>query len=216
MGAEKGTLALMVGGDVAAMERARPALEVLGTVYHCGTVGAGQIVKLANNAISMTTFAIIEEARAMARAHGADMSQLMKIIGQSTGRSFVQASRHSNHGTRGETGRKERWVISRPLLLLRLRGCALRTLARVMSSAARSLMQSRAYLPTAASMGNSRPPIELPVSMDWSRTTRSTVLAAINRRVRPLYLQCLDERRVPPVDGGPAAAQQVEIGRAHV
>lgn len=128
MGAEKGTLALMVGGDVAAMERARPALEVLGTVYHCGTVGAGQIVKLANNAISMTTFAIIEEARAMARAHGADMSQLMKIIGQSTGRSFVQASRHSNHGTRGETGRKERWVISRPLLLLRLRDAHLRDL----------------------------------------------------------------------------------------
>jgi 3-hydroxyisobutyrate dehydrogenase-like beta-hydroxyacid dehydrogenase len=89
MGAEKGTLALMVGGDVAALERARSLLEVFGTVYHCGGAGAGQIVKLANNAISFTTAAIVEEARAMARAHGADMSQLMTIVGRSSGRSFV-------------------------------------------------------------------------------------------------------------------------------
>jgi 3-hydroxyisobutyrate dehydrogenase len=89
MGAEKGTLALMIGGDVAAIERARPVLEVFGTIYHCGDVGAGQIVKLANNAISFTTAALVEEARAMARAHGADMSLLMKIVGQSSGRCFV-------------------------------------------------------------------------------------------------------------------------------
>jgi 3-hydroxyisobutyrate dehydrogenase-like beta-hydroxyacid dehydrogenase len=89
VGAEKGTLALMVGGDVAAMERARPALEVLGAVTHCGEVGAGQIVKLANNAIAFTTFAIIEEARAMARAYGTDMRKMMEIVGRSTGKSHV-------------------------------------------------------------------------------------------------------------------------------
>ena len=41
MGAEKGTLALIAGGDLAAIERSRPALETMGTIYNCGPVGMG-------------------------------------------------------------------------------------------------------------------------------------------------------------------------------
>src|SRR4051812_42424453 len=49
-GATAGTLAFMVGGDEAAVERARPALEPMaGKIIHCGSTGNGQSAKLCNN-----------------------------------------------------------------------------------------------------------------------------------------------------------------------
>ena len=73
IGAEKGTLALIIGGDIGVVERCRAALETMGTIYHCGDVGMGQVAKLANNAISMTTAAVVGEACAMARSYGMDI-----------------------------------------------------------------------------------------------------------------------------------------------
>src|SRR6185437_1273311 len=53
IGAEKGTLTVMVGGDAAALERVRPVLQTFGQkVVHCGDVGAGDAVKAVNNASS--------------------------------------------------------------------------------------------------------------------------------------------------------------------
>jgi 3-hydroxyisobutyrate dehydrogenase-like beta-hydroxyacid dehydrogenase len=89
IGAEKGTLALIVGGDVEATERCRAALEVMGTIHYCGDVGMGQVAKLANNAISLTTAAVVGEACAMARSYGMDMDRLMEILSKSTGQSFI-------------------------------------------------------------------------------------------------------------------------------
>ena len=49
VGARDGTLAIMVGGDAAAFERARPLFDLLGKrVTHIGASGAGQMTKLAN------------------------------------------------------------------------------------------------------------------------------------------------------------------------
>ena len=49
VGARNGTLAIMVGGDAAAFERARPLFELMGKrITHMGTSGAGQMTKLAN------------------------------------------------------------------------------------------------------------------------------------------------------------------------
>ena len=50
-GAEKGTLTVMVGGDPAALEQARPVLEAFGQkIVHGGDVGAGDTVKAVNQA----------------------------------------------------------------------------------------------------------------------------------------------------------------------
>ncbi|WP_033292576.1 NAD(P)-dependent oxidoreductase [Amycolatopsis jejuensis] len=49
-GAAAGTLAVMAGGDEAAIERVRPMLDAFGTVHVCGGPGAGQTVKLINQA----------------------------------------------------------------------------------------------------------------------------------------------------------------------
>jgi len=52
VGAEAGTLTVMVGGAAAALERARPALESFaGKIVHCGDVGAGHALKAVNNAL---------------------------------------------------------------------------------------------------------------------------------------------------------------------
>ena len=89
MGAEKGTLALMVGGDLEAAERCRAALEVMGVIQSCGEVGMGQVVKLANNAILFATIAVVGEASAMARSYGMDADKLMETLNKSSGQSFV-------------------------------------------------------------------------------------------------------------------------------
>ena len=48
-GAIEGTLTIMVGGAVAAFDRARPLLEALGKrITYMGESGAGQVTKLAN------------------------------------------------------------------------------------------------------------------------------------------------------------------------
>ncbi|HYW51015.1 MAG TPA: NAD(P)-dependent oxidoreductase, partial [Gemmatimonadaceae bacterium] len=52
VGAEAGTLTVMVGGDAADLERARPVLDAFaGKIVHCGAVGAGHALKAVNNAL---------------------------------------------------------------------------------------------------------------------------------------------------------------------
>jgi 3-hydroxyisobutyrate dehydrogenase-like beta-hydroxyacid dehydrogenase len=49
---EAGTLTIMVGGDAAVLERARPVLDPLARqIFHVGELGSGAVVKLAVNAI---------------------------------------------------------------------------------------------------------------------------------------------------------------------
>jgi 2-hydroxy-3-oxopropionate reductase len=89
MGAQKGTLALIAGGEKSALERCRPALETMGTIYHCGPVGMGMVAKLANNAVSLMTIPLVREARAMAAGYGMDMDTLMTVMRAGSANSFV-------------------------------------------------------------------------------------------------------------------------------
>jgi 3-hydroxyisobutyrate dehydrogenase len=87
--AANGTLGLLAGGEISALDRCRGALAPLGTIYHCGAVGKGQIAKLANNAVAFANCAALDEARSMAKAHGMDLPKLMQIISHGTGQSFM-------------------------------------------------------------------------------------------------------------------------------
>src|SRR4051794_25811526 len=54
IGAVEGTLTFMIGGDATAIERARPALEVMGKaekIVHVGPSGAGQVCKVCNQLV---------------------------------------------------------------------------------------------------------------------------------------------------------------------
>ena len=85
-GATEGTLAIMVGGDPALLERARPVLSRMGQhIFHAGPVGAGHAIKLVNNMCSGGILALTIEAVA-ARA-GVDPARAVEIIQASSGRS---------------------------------------------------------------------------------------------------------------------------------
>jgi len=52
VGAEEGTLSIMVGGDKEDFERASPLFEAMGeNVTHVGPSGTGQLVKAANQIV---------------------------------------------------------------------------------------------------------------------------------------------------------------------
>ena len=71
--AADGTLSMMAGGDEAAIERARPVLETLGSrVVHCGGVGAGSVAKACNQLIVVATIGAVAEALAIAEGSGVD------------------------------------------------------------------------------------------------------------------------------------------------
>jgi 3-hydroxyisobutyrate dehydrogenase-like beta-hydroxyacid dehydrogenase len=81
-GAIEGTLAIMVGGDAAAFERARPLFELMGKrVTHMGAAGAGQTTKLANQVAVAVTLEAAAEALLFARAGGLDPVKVIEAIG---------------------------------------------------------------------------------------------------------------------------------------
>lgn len=89
-GAYAGTLTFIVGGEAAALERARPVLEAMGkNIFHVGASGAGQVAKLCNNMALGVIMAVTGEAIALGVAHGLDPKVLSQMMAVSTGRSWA-------------------------------------------------------------------------------------------------------------------------------
>jgi 3-hydroxyisobutyrate dehydrogenase len=85
-GAEKGTLTLIVGGDEATLDDARPALEPFAArIVRCGGPGAGQVVKLCNNLVFAAQMIATAEATALAHHSGIDMRTLYDVLTHATG-----------------------------------------------------------------------------------------------------------------------------------
>ena len=65
-GAKAGSLTVLVGGEPAALERARPVLEIIGgSIHHFGPVGRGQQVKAVNQVLVAGSYAAVAEAMAL-------------------------------------------------------------------------------------------------------------------------------------------------------
>lgn len=89
-GASAGTLTFIVGGDDAALERARPVLSTMGkNIFHMGDAGAGQVAKLCNNMALGVIMAATGEAIALGVAHGLDAKALSQMMAVSTSRSWA-------------------------------------------------------------------------------------------------------------------------------
>lgn len=87
-GAESGSLALMVGGDEARLERARPVLETFSArIFHVGPLGAGHCVKAVNNALSAVSLLATSEVVAAVAARGEDTHAWVEAINSGPGRS---------------------------------------------------------------------------------------------------------------------------------
>ncbi len=78
---EKGTLAIMVGGDPAALERVRPLLDDLAArVTLMGPVGAGQVTKMINQVLVLTNYAVMAEALKLGENAGVDVSKIPECL----------------------------------------------------------------------------------------------------------------------------------------
>ena len=81
IGARQGTLAIMVGGPVEALEQVRPVFEAMGkTITHVGEAGAGQIAKAANQIMVAAQMVAMGELLIFARKAGADPEKVVQAI----------------------------------------------------------------------------------------------------------------------------------------
>jgi 3-hydroxyisobutyrate dehydrogenase len=94
-GAQAGTLTVMCGGDAAVLQRARPALEAVGTrVFHCGhTAGMGSTAKMINQLLCGVHIAAAAEAMHLAERAGVSTATMHEIIGVSAGNSWMWGDR---------------------------------------------------------------------------------------------------------------------------
>lgn len=86
-GAEAGTLAIMVGGEAAVLDRVRPLLEVLGrSIVHVGGNGSGQVAKACNQMVMVAAIEAAAEALRLAAAAGVDPEKVRQaMLGGSAG-----------------------------------------------------------------------------------------------------------------------------------
>jgi len=81
-GAKNGKLSVMVGGDAAVLERARPVLEAYALrVTHLGTIGAGQATKAVNQVLVAGIAQAVCEGLALGEALGLDPERLIPTLG---------------------------------------------------------------------------------------------------------------------------------------
>jgi 2-hydroxy-3-oxopropionate reductase len=81
VGAQNGTLSIMVGGDAKDLADALPTFQKIGqTIRHLGPVGAGEMAKACNQIVVAATLTAIAEAVTLGRRAGLDTTALIDIL----------------------------------------------------------------------------------------------------------------------------------------
>jgi len=89
-GAEAGTLAVLVGGDVQTYERCLPILQCIGDrIDLLGPHGAGYVAKIAQVSLCYLHSVCLTEALLLGVKGGVDPAKMLDVIRASTGRSYV-------------------------------------------------------------------------------------------------------------------------------
>jgi len=90
IGAQAGTLAIMVGGEPDVFERCRAVLDAMGkTIVHVGPSGAGQVVKACNQVAGGLNLLALAEAVALARRSGVDPEKMLEVVGAGAAGSWM-------------------------------------------------------------------------------------------------------------------------------
>ncbi|WP_455369381.1 NAD(P)-dependent oxidoreductase [[Eubacterium] cellulosolvens] len=90
IGAEKGTLSIMVGGPNDKVDESKHVLQAIGTnIYQVGNTGAGQIFKLINNMLVAINLVGISEGFVLAKKTGIDLKKLYEVLKTSAGNSWA-------------------------------------------------------------------------------------------------------------------------------
>lgn len=90
IGAQEGTLAIMVGGKAETLEGVMPVLQAMGkTIVHMGDSGAGQLTKACNQIVTMLTLEAISEAFILSERAGVDPRKVRRALMGGFGQSRV-------------------------------------------------------------------------------------------------------------------------------
>lgn len=92
--AVEGTLAIMAGGEPAAIARCRPVLAALGQVFCTGASGSGHAVKALNNYLSAVALAATAETMMAGERFGIDPAVMLEILNHSTGRNSATEQKY--------------------------------------------------------------------------------------------------------------------------
>jgi 3-hydroxyisobutyrate dehydrogenase len=96
-GAQKATLAIMVGGDESAFNRAQPVLQAMGKVVtHFGPSGSGQAAKATNQIMCAGVIQAVAEAMAFAKSEDLPLDRLIETLSQGAGSSWYFVHRAPN------------------------------------------------------------------------------------------------------------------------
>jgi 3-hydroxyisobutyrate dehydrogenase len=107
--AAEGDLAIMVGGDPDAVERARPLLAVLGDperIWYLGPVGAGQAAKLMVNVVLGGVMAAVAEGYVLGRVLGLQAGDALGVLEAASvgGQTVARKRQKMESGDYGEAG----------------------------------------------------------------------------------------------------------------
>ncbi len=90
IGAQAGTLSIMVGGEKADFDRALPIFQTMGkTITHCGPSGAGYTVKLCNQILGATHLLAAAEAVSLAESAGVDAQAMLQAVSSGAAGSWM-------------------------------------------------------------------------------------------------------------------------------
>ncbi|KEG39079.1 2-hydroxy-3-oxopropionate reductase [Streptomyces althioticus] len=96
-GAIEAVLSIMVGGDQADFDEAKPLFEALGrTIVRCGPHGSGQTVKAANQLIVAVNIQACAEAVVFLEKSGVDLAAALDVLGGGLAGSTVLARKKDN------------------------------------------------------------------------------------------------------------------------
>jgi 2-hydroxy-3-oxopropionate reductase len=81
VGAQEGTLSIMVGGTEEDFQRAKPLFEAMGeTVVHVGSSGAGQVVKACNQIVVALAIEAVSEALVLGSKAGVAPEKILEVL----------------------------------------------------------------------------------------------------------------------------------------
>jgi len=111
VGAERGTLTIMVGGARGTYDKVQPVLQALGkNLYYVGPSGMGQVVKLCNQLVYAAQMVAVAEAFAMGQRAGADPRLIYDILRRSTGNCTALETRTPVKGIVADSPASNDWV----------------------------------------------------------------------------------------------------------
>lgn len=94
-GADSGILSIMVGGDTAVFEKAKPVMNAYGrTIALIGDSGSGQLAKMVNQITFAGIVQSLAEAIHFGRAEGLDMEKVFAVISGGAAQSWQMQNRH--------------------------------------------------------------------------------------------------------------------------